>query len=93
MLEININDKFKLKDSVSVRNILGETFFMLDSETGKQYNLNEMEYEIIEMISKGMTFSETVENITLNYDAPKEQITDDLKEYFVSLIEAGLIIA
>lgn len=93
MLEININDKFKLKDSVSVRNILGETFFMLDSETGKQYNLNEMEYEIIEMISKGMTFSETVENITLNYNAPKEQITDDLKEYFVSLIEAGLIIA
>ena len=92
MLEVNNNDRFKLKNSVSIRNILGETFFMLDSETGKQYNLSEMEYEIIEMISKGMSFSETVENITLNYNAPKEQIKNDLKEYFISLVEEGLIL-
>lgn len=91
MLEIKKNSIYKIKKSVALKNVLGETFFILDSETGKQYNLTEMEYEIVDSISKGISFGKIVTNIANGYDAPVEQIEIDLKEYFISLIDEGLI--
>lgn len=91
MLEVNGNSVFKLKPSASVRSITGDAFFILDSDYGKQYNLTEMEYEILNLISGGRTFSEIVRHISLNYNADAVQIESDLREYYVSLFEAGLI--
>lgn len=91
MLEIREDSVFEMKKNATVRNILGETFFILDSESGKQYNLSEMEYEIVDMITKGYKFGETVDKIASEYNAEKEQIVEDLKEYVASLYEAGLI--
>ena len=93
MLEITKESIYKIKNSVTVKNILGETFFILDSESGKQYNLSEMEYEIIDCISKGVAFGEIVDNLAKEYNASIEQIEEDLKEYVASLIEEGLIFA
>lgn len=91
MLEIREYSVFEMKKNAAVRNILGETFFILDSESGKQYNLSEMEYEIVDMIKKGYKFGETVDKIASEYNAEKEQISEDLREYVTSLYEAGLI--
>lgn len=91
MLEIREDSVFEMKKNAAVRNILGETFFILDSESGKQYNLSELEYEIVDMITKGYKFGETVDKIASEYNAEKEQISDDLREYVNSLYEAGLI--
>ena len=91
MLELREYSVFEMKKNAAVRNILGETFFILDSESGKQYNLSEMEYEIVDMIKKGYKFGETVDKIASEYNAEKEQISEDLREYVTSLYEAGLI--
>ena len=91
MLEIRKDIIFEMKKNTSVRNILGETFFILDSESGKQFNLSEMEYEIVDMITKGYKFDEIVDKIASEYNAEKEQISADLTEYVISLYEAGLI--
>lgn len=91
MLEIREDSLFEMKENASVRNILGETFFILDSESGKQYNLSEMEYEIVDMITKGYKFSETVDKLASEYNADRTQISADLVEYIASLYEAGLI--
>lgn len=91
MLEIGEDSVFEMKKNASVRNILGETFFILDSESGKQYNLSDMEYEIVNMITEGYKFGETVDKVASEYSAEKEQISEDLREYVTSLYEAGLI--
>lgn len=91
MLEIREDNTFEMKKNAAVRNILGATFFILDSESGKQYNLSEMEYEIVDMITKGYKFGETVDKIASEYNAEKEQISEDLIEYVTSLYKAGLI--
>lgn len=91
MLEIREDSIFEMKKNASIRNILGETFFILDSESGKQYNLSEMEYEIVDMVAKGYKFVEIVAKITSEYKAKKEQVSTDLSEYVISLYEAGLI--
>lgn len=92
MLEIKRENTYRMKTTASVRNILGETFFILDSDTGKQYNLTEMEYEIVELISKGATFGKIVDQIVEEYSAPSEQIEEDLREYYASLLAEGIII-
>lgn len=50
-----------------------------------------MEYEIVDMITKGYKFDEIVDKIASEYNAEKEQISADLTEYVISLYEAGLI--
>lgn len=93
MLEIKRESVYIVKESVTIKNILGETFFVLDSENGKQYNLTEMEYKIVDGISKGLKFGEIVDTIAKEYNASYKQIESDLREYFASLIDEGLIFA
>lgn len=90
MLEIRDDIVFEMKKNASVRNILGETFFILDSKSGKQYNLSKMEYEIVDMITKGYKFGKIVDKIASEYNAEKELVSKDLREYAISLYEAGL---
>ena len=91
MLEIVNDSTFKLKKTVTVRNILNETFFLLDSDTGKQYNLSEMEYEILNQISQGDSFKSVVNKVSSVYDAPLVQIEKDLREYYIALLNEGII--
>ena len=93
MLAIAQTQIFEIKSTVTVKNILDETFFMLDCETGKQYNLTDMEYEIVNSIKLGKTFGDIVGEISAQYDADTIQIESDLREYFTALFEAGLIIS
>lgn len=93
MLEVTLDSTFKIKETVSVKNILNESFFILDSSTGKQYDLTEMEFEIVDSIDKGITFGEIVNKIATEYSMSTKQIKNDLTEYFTSLFEAGLILA
>lgn len=92
MLEIRENNIFEINKNVSLKNINGEVYFILNSDSGKQYNLTEMEYEIVDMLAKGCTTCEIVDNIASKYNEKKEQIIIDLTEYIDSLLEAGLII-
>ena len=92
MLEIKDDSVYKLSDTVTVKNILGEAFFALDSKTGKQFNLTEMEYDILMFINQGISFGEIVSKIADEYDASLGDIERDLKEYFISLLDEGLII-
>lgn len=93
MLAITKMQIFKIKSTVTVKNILDETFFMLDCDTGNQYNLTEMEYEIVNAIIIGKTFGDIVDEIAAHYDADRFQIESDLREYFTALLEANLIVS
>lgn len=92
MLEVSKEKKYKLKDSVTLKNILNEVFFILDSETGTQYDLTEMEYEIVSLIAAGLVFPEIAAQITSQYSASISQISIDLEEYYTSLLDAGIIV-
>ena len=92
MLEIHKARAYQLSGTVTLKNILNEAYFILDSATGKQYDLTEMEYDIVSLIDSGAVFTEVVAQIASEYSAPMEQITADLEEYFASLLNAGIII-
>ena len=92
MLEINNDNIFTIKNTVSIKNMLNKSFFILDSDTGKQYNLTEVEYDIIILISKLLPFGKIVDIISSEYNVSKEQIKTDLVDYFNSLLNEGIII-
>ena len=92
MLEINESSIFKLKSSLTIKDILDESFFILDSETGKQYDLTEMEYKIITLLSEKTKFIDIVNIIAKEYDEKIDIIKTDLKKYIEEMINEGLLI-
>lgn len=92
MLEIKDITTFSLKSSLTLKNILGETYFLLDSETGKQYDLTELEYQIVYLISKSAKFIDIVNEIANEYDEQKNIIKQDVREYIEEMVNAGLIV-
>ena len=92
MLEINESSIFKLKSSLTIKDILDESFFILDSETGKQYDLTEMEYKIITLLSEKTKFIDIVNIIAKEYDEKIDIIKTELKKYIEEMINEGLLI-
>lgn len=92
MLEINNSTVFKLKTTVLIKNISEKNIFLLDSDTGKQYNLTDLEYDIITMISKGLAFGDIVLTIASNYNETIGIVEKDIRDYCTSLFKANLIL-
>lgn len=93
MLEVNNNTEFLFKNKVIIKNISDEVFFMLDSTTGKQYDLTEMEYEILCKIDKESSFETIIKWIQEEYtDINEAEIIRDIKEYLSELIQNEIVI-
>lgn len=88
---LEVNKVYRLSETVTIKNILNETFFLLDSNSGKQYNLTEMEFEIVNMLMGGKSIKEIQMYLLSKYDAGEKQIENDLMEYICDLISANLI--
>ena len=86
-----MNKKYTLNDKIVIKNILNETYFMLDGNSGKQYNLTEMEYEIIDMFVKGNTIGAIANRLQKEYDADNTQIEHDLLSYVRTLLAYDLL--
>ncbi len=91
MLQITENTIFSISPNVTIKNILGKTFFMLDKNSGKQYDLTELEYDILNMMQKQYSFVKIKEIICKEYDIAFKQAETDIKEYVESLYENRLI--
>lgn len=91
MLEINGDSTFKMKSNISLKNIKGEIFFAFDCENGSQYNLNDIEFLILELISANTPFEKIVAKICSEYECDIDTATSDLKDFITELIENKLI--
>ena len=92
MLEINEQTMFSLSPNATLKSVLGKIFFLLDKKNGKQYNLTEMEYELLTMVRERSRFKEIKEALCREYDGEANQIDSDVREYMQSLFEHELII-
>ena len=92
MLEIKKESIFALPQSVSIRSIRNEVFFLFDAEHGKQYDLTEMEYTLIDRLKKGHRYGDILVEIQKTYDADPDTISNDLEEYLETLVSHGLLL-
>ena len=91
MLVINDESLFKINTGVSVCNVRNKAYFILDTRTGSQYDLTEMEYLILNEMARGMSVHEIAIDLKRTYNAPEKEIEEDLKNYAEQLLKNGLI--
>ena len=86
MLEIKDETKMEIKATASLISAQEKAFFLLDSDTGSQYDLTRMEYDILTKIKNGKSFGEICETIKAEYDVEFDELQSDLVKYFHDLI-------
>lgn len=91
MLVVNGESVFQINQGVSVHNIKDVAYFMLDSRTGAQYDLTEIEYLILIRIARHVSLRKIAAELEKTYNAHKQEIEEDLKDYAAQLLDNGLI--
>lgn len=83
---MNYNENYKLKKTV-----FGRTF-LANQETGDVIDVNQITIDILEHIKKeNLSLEELLEKLSLEYDATKEEIRNDVEEIIEVLKDYNVI--
>ena len=87
------NKKFSIKQGYVAREIAGEYVAVpVDSSCGAHIVvLNPVSKFLWDELKMEKTFDELLDAMLKNYDVPKEEAEQDLKEFLMQLIENGLL--
>lgn len=87
------NKKFSIKQGYVAREIAGEYVAVpVDSSCGAHIVvLNPVSKFLWDELKTEKTFDELLDAMLKNYDVPKEEAEQDLKEFLMQLIENGLL--
>ena len=70
----------------------GDNAIIFHETTDKVFVLNDIEYEILNLIIKKNTLNEIIDNLTKKYIGESKVIKSDVSEFISSLLKANLII-
>ena len=95
MLEVAITTRLMLAEHAVLKNVSGyeSVYVLLDCRSGVQYDLNQMEYEILSLVQQGVDLVSVVKLVQEEYpDKQPEIIKCDIKEYIDALHSIGLVV-
>ena len=84
--------RYLLKDEKLFVDRAGKDIIICDGDKGKIYALGEIESKIWDYIIQGNSLQQIIETMKREYSAEEEEIAQDVKEYIVQLIEAGILV-
>ena len=92
MLEIeNSKTNFKISNNIIVK-MFNNVFFILNKANAKQYDLTQMEYEIIKGIEEKKSLDKIVEEIVKDYKTEGiESVKQDVADFVDDLLNAGIL--
>lgn len=92
MLEIEDSKiNFKISDNIIVK-MFNNVFFILNKANAKQYDLTQMEYEIIKGIEEKKSLDKIVEEIVKDYKTEGiESVKQDVADFVDDLLNAGIL--
>lgn len=92
MLEIeDSKTNFKISDNIIVK-MFNNVFFILNKANAKQYDLTQMEYEIIKGIEEKKSLDKIAEEIVKNYKTEEiESVKQDVSDFVDDLLNAGIL--
>ena len=76
---------------VIVQPVSGEVV-LFDLATGSYYSLNELGARIWELLDGNRSLTDVADQLTSEYDAPAEQITQDLQALAEDMLRNGLLV-
>jgi hypothetical protein len=88
---LDLTKKYKRNPDVIIKNI-GKTQIALNTESGSEYKLNEVSYDMLEQLSSGLSVETLIEKMTQLYDVSKETMTADCEKWLSVALEKELIL-
>lgn len=79
-----------VSDDLTTADLGGEAI-VLDVKSGNYFGLNEVGAFILECIRQPVSVREVIDRMLKEYDATREQITQDVVQFLQQLQEQGLI--
>jgi len=78
-------------DESVIHTVLDGEALLLNVETGLYFGLDTVGARMWELLALGTTEEEIVERLLAEYEAPPEQIRDDVREFLQLLTSRGLV--
>lgn len=82
--------RFRIMDKV-VATEQADATILLDLRNGRYYTLNPVGGRIWSLISSGASMDQVLARVKEEFDAPDEQLTNDVEEFVASLLSGKLI--
>lgn len=77
---LDVNQKF-IRCSCIIIKKMGDMCFALDTNTGSEYKINEVSYDMLEMLSEPISLSEIIDKMMDTYDVSKERVRQDCENW------------
>lgn len=87
---LEINDVLNKKTNIILKGI-NNKFWALDVESGVQFRLNELSYDILSAIDGEVSLAVIIENQLKKYNVERTILEKDVLNFVSSAIEKGLI--
>lgn len=87
---LDMINRYKRCENIIIKS-LGKKQWALDMETGKEYIINSVSYDILDILSKPKSIDDIISEITNLYEVSKEVFINDCEKWLLNVLEKGLI--
>lgn len=77
---LDMNQKFIRRNCIIIKK-MGDMCFALDTDTGSEYKINEVSYDILEMLAEPISILELIDRMMDTYDVSKDRVTQDCENW------------
>ena len=77
----------KLKKNIA----LSESGFIFDPTTGDSYSVNSTGSKIFELLKKGLSKDQIIENLLNTFNSDTKQVSEDLDDFLIHLAQLKMI--
>lgn len=86
-------EKYALAENVVKRSTTNALSMLFDRRKGVMYELNETASAVVDLLNGGVcTIEDITDDLAKQFDAPPDEITDDVTRMIADFTEAGLVV-
>ena len=88
---LEVNKQYKRNSDVIIKNV-GKTFVALNTETGSEYKINVVSYDMLDILADEMSVQELITKMLEIYDSSTDVIVSDCENWIPEALMKGLIV-
>jgi hypothetical protein len=87
---LDVKGLYRRNENIIIKK-LGKNQWALDMETGSQYDLNEISFDILNILSTPHSIDELLNEIINIYDVSRSVLAEDCNTWLAAALEKGLV--
>lgn len=87
---LDMTKRYMLKENIVLKG-LNKKYWALSTDTGNQYKLNEIAYDILNELTEAKSINELVDTITKAYMISQQEFMNDCSALIDDALKSGLV--